>query len=146
MCSRICFYFTHLEQLNLHNQRRVFHSFSNVSWSTRVRWFLEIPKHPVTFDTTSATFSAVSVVFLSSLMQEKWFWEAGMKKTNTSSLPAVGSLTTPKKNGTNTQWVYYPLNTLCWKSWQWNGQGWAKGFSAAPCLVEPYERSSVILM
>lgn len=65
-------------------------------------------------------------VFLSSLMQEKWCWEAGMKKTNTSSLPAVGSLTTPKKNGTNTQWVYHPLKTLCWKSWHRNGQGWAK--------------------
>ncbi len=82
---------------------------------------------------------------LFSLMREKWCWGAGMKKTNTSSLPAAGSLTIPKRNGTNTLWVsagrsllklpcyMSGLNTSLqsmkealwiWRAWSWHGLTW----------------------
>lgn len=150
MCSRICFFYTLLSVLpqTWNNQRHIFPCSNmetckhNVSWwpCTLTLKTIETAWKPVTFDRASAKFKALCGS-LSSLMQEKWCWGAGMKKTNTSSLPAVGSLMTPKRNGTNTQWVDFPLTTLNWRSWHWNGKVWVK-----VCKIScSHKRSSVIL-
>jgi len=38
-------------------------------------------------------------------MQVKWCWGAGTRRTSTSSPPAAGSRTTPRRSGTSTRWA-----------------------------------------
>ncbi len=100
LCFRICCFLQCLEQLSLSK------IWCHKPWTISDMFFLSSLTCLSLRTQTQCFLAYFSKLFvflrLSSLMQEKWCWGAGMKKTNTSSLPAAGSLTIPKKNGTNT--------------------------------------------
>lgn len=100
LCFRICCFLQCLEQLSLSK------IWCHKPWTISDMFFLSSLTCFSLRTQTQCFLAYFSKLFvflhLSSLMQEKWCWGAGMKKTNTSSLPAAGSLTIPKKNGTNT--------------------------------------------
>lgn len=90
---------------------------TSVSWTTlpwkRMRWGLKIfsagliilwgnsPSLRFRCELKPATFIIVSPY---SPMQVKWCWEAGTRRTSTSSPPVAGNLTILRRSGTSTRW------------------------------------------